>query len=96
MSATLVGTLKNLRPADCDPESLVFATPGGVPLNPKNLYNRQLAPCCDRIGLPRVSWHSFRHTHATLLHASGESLTPIWRPRSLCTPTSFPTRRGAL
>jgi len=23
---------------------------------------------------PRISWHSFRHTHATLLHASGEPL----------------------
>jgi len=74
MSATLVGTLKRLRPAGCDPESLVFATRGGAPLNPKNLYNRHLAPACDEIGLPRVSWHSFRHTHATLLHESGESL----------------------
>jgi len=24
--------------------------------------------------LPRISWHSFRHTHATLLHEAGESL----------------------
>jgi Phage integrase family len=39
-----------------------------------NLYNRQLAPACDRIKLPRVSWHSFRHTHATLLHETCESL----------------------
>jgi integrase len=37
-------------------------------------YNRQLAPACDAIELPRLSWHSFRHTHATLLHESGESL----------------------
>jgi integrase len=74
MSATLVGTLKHLRPTGCNPESLVFSTRGGVPLNPKNLYNRQLAPACDRIKLPRISWHSFRHTHATLLHETGESL----------------------
>jgi integrase len=39
-----------------------------------NLYNRQLARACDRIKLPRVSWHFFRHTHATLLHETGESL----------------------
>ena len=38
------------------------------------MYNRELAPACDRIGQPRISWHSFRHTHATLLHANGESL----------------------
>jgi integrase len=38
------------------------------------MYNRELAPACDELGLPRVSWHSFRHAHATLLHESGESL----------------------
>jgi len=56
------------------PEELVFQTPKGTPLSDKNLYNRELAPACDRIGQPRISWHSFRHTHATLLHANGESL----------------------
>jgi integrase len=39
-----------------------------------NLYNRVLAPACDRIKELRVSWHSFRHTHATLLAESGESM----------------------
>ena|SRR5215472_3662152 len=33
-----------------------------------------LALACDRIKQPRISWHSFRHTHATLLHANGETL----------------------
>src|SRR5262249_15999339 len=56
------------------PDNLVFRTAKGTPLNDKNLYNRELAPACDRIKEPRVSWHSFRHTHATLLHANGESL----------------------
>jgi site-specific recombinase XerD len=65
---------KQLRPAGCEPECLVFATSRGTPLNAKNLYNRQLAPACDEIALPRISWHSFRHTHATLLHEAGESL----------------------
>jgi integrase len=74
MSSTLVGIFKQLRPQECAPESLVFATWKGTPLNAKNLYNRQLAPACDAIELPRISWHSFRHTHATLLHEAGESL----------------------
>lgn len=74
MSASLVGIFKQFRPTGCEPESLVFATWKGTPLNAKNLYNRQLAPACDAIELPRVSWHSFRHTHATLLHYAGESL----------------------
>lgn len=56
------------------PDELLFCTPKGTPLSPKNLYNRVLAPACDRIGQPRVSWHSFRHTHATLLAEVGGSL----------------------
>ncbi|MGH7743833.1 MAG: tyrosine-type recombinase/integrase [Candidatus Dormibacteria bacterium] len=56
------------------PEDLVFCTTKGTPLSPKNLYNRVLAPTCDRIGLPRISWHSFRHTNATLLGEVGESV----------------------
>jgi len=56
------------------PEDLVFCTTKGTPLSPKNLYNRVLAPTCDRIGLPRISWHSFRHINATLLGEVGESV----------------------
>lgn len=56
------------------PDDLVFCTPKGTPMSSKNLYNRQLAPACDRTKEPRVSWHSFRHTHATLLGEVGESL----------------------
>lgn len=56
------------------PEHLVFQTPKGTPQSPKNLYNRVLAPACDKAGLSRVSWHSFRHTNATLLGEVGESV----------------------
>jgi integrase len=63
------GSFKSIAPND-----LVFSTPTGTPLNQKNLYNRVLAPACDRIKQPRVSWHSFRHTHATLLTEVGESI----------------------
>jgi integrase len=56
------------------PEDLVFQTPTGTPLDAHNLYNRELAPACDQIGQPRISCHSFRHTHTTLLSETGESL----------------------
>ena len=55
-------------------DDLVFTTPKGTPRSSKNRYNRELAPACDRIKTPRVSWHSFRHTHATLLAEVGESM----------------------
>jgi integrase len=56
------------------PNDLLFYTPTGTPVDKQNLYNRVLAPACDRIKQPRVSWHSFRHTHATLLTEVGESI----------------------
>jgi integrase len=56
------------------PEDLLFSTPKGTPLSPKNLYNRLLAPACDAIGEPRISWHSLRHTQATLAPEVGASL----------------------
>ena len=55
-------------------DELVFKTRGGTPLNPKNLLRRVLQPACVKLSLPVISWHSFRHTHATLLGEVGESL----------------------
>ncbi|MGB7848008.1 MAG: tyrosine-type recombinase/integrase [Candidatus Acidiferrum sp.] len=76
ISSALRRVLENQRAClnPASPDELVFQTPTGTPLSDKNLYNRELAPACDRIGQPRVSWHSFRHTHQTLLHDSGASL----------------------
>ncbi len=76
MSEFLSGILKTYLtggPSN-SPEDLVFRTRTGTPLSSKNLYNRELAPACDLIKQPRVSWHSFRHTHATLLAEVGESI----------------------
>jgi integrase len=76
MSSALADVLEKHRAegGQCTPEGLVFRTSKGTPLNAKNLYNRELAPACDQIEQPRVSWHSFRHTHATLLGEVGGSL----------------------
>ena len=46
---------------------LVFATSKGTPLSPKNLRNRVLEPTRKALGLPKISWHTFRYTHATWL-----------------------------
>ena len=76
VSDSLRKTLEAHRSRSTRKESndLVFTTPKGTPLSSKNLYNRELAPACDRIKTPRVSWHSFRHTHATLLAEVRESM----------------------
>jgi integrase len=76
ISSLLRSILENHRRiAPAEPSGdLIFQTPTGTPLDAHNLYNRELAPACDRIAQPRVSWHSFRHTHATLLSETGESL----------------------
>ena len=55
-------------------ENLVFASRNSTPINPKNLLRRVLQPTCRKLNLPIISWHSFRHTHATLLGEVGESL----------------------
>lgn len=76
MSFALCEALKVHR-ASCirsEPRDLVYSTTKGTPLSPKNLYNRALAPTCDGLHLPRVSWHSFRHSSATLLGEVGESV----------------------
>src|SRR6266513_882309 len=55
-------------------EAFVFASRNGTPMDSHNLLGRVLKPACKRVGLPSISWHSFRHIHATLLSDLGESL----------------------
>ena len=55
-------------------EDLVFQTRNGTPLNDTNLLHRHLKPAGWKIGMPSLSWHTLRRTHATLLQAAGASL----------------------
>lgn len=50
---------------------LVFATETGFPPSPSNLRQRYLYPACEKAGVPRVTFHQLRHTHATLLLKAG-------------------------
>ena len=55
-------------------EDLVFQTRNGTPLNDTNLLHRHLKPVGGKLGMPWLSWHVFRRTHATLLQVAGASL----------------------
>ena len=73
--------MKTLRPLWllllCGQFSSARCTNKGTPLSPKNLYNRALAPTCDELGLPRISWHSFRHANGTWIGEVGESVKTV-------------------
>jgi hypothetical protein len=55
-------------------DSLVFQTRNGTPYSDTNLLHKQLNPVVRKLGMPWLSWHTLRRTHATLLQASGASL----------------------
>jgi integrase len=57
------------------PESLVFCSRNGIPLNERNLIGRVLKPAGRKLGMPWLSWHVFRHTHATLGEQVGMALS---------------------
>ena len=63
------------RPADAEEEALVFATHSGHPYSPNNIRARVLVPALERAGVPRVGFHAFRHTCASLLIERG--LSPL-------------------
>jgi integrase len=69
--------LAPLRPAAVDPRALVFATREGLRLERWNLLRKHVKPAAKRLGLPRVTWHLLRHSHATMLDSVGTPLGTI-------------------
>jgi integrase len=59
-------------------EDWVFASPqsiGKLPYWPNTVLVRHVQPAADRAGITkRIGWHTFRHTLATLLQASGAGI----------------------
>jgi integrase len=55
-------------------EDLVFQTRNGTPFNDTNLLHHHLKPAGRQLGMPWLSWHTLRRTHATLLQVAGASL----------------------
>ncbi len=57
------------------PDDLIFASRNGTPLNENNLLRRVIKPIAVKLGMPWLSWHVFRHTHATLGEQIGMALS---------------------
>jgi integrase len=58
-------------------ESPVFASQTGTELIPSNVWRRVLKPTRDSVGLAWVSFHSFRHTCASLLFEAGRNVKQV-------------------
>ncbi len=56
---------------------LIFAQPNGKPLHGHNLSYRVMPKIIKRAKVPKARFHDLRHTHGTLLDASGVSLKII-------------------
>jgi len=51
-------------------ESLVVATSAGGPISASNFLQREFYPALEAARLPRVVFHSLRHTASTILASS--------------------------
>ena len=69
--------LGGIQPQESNSDTLVFSTRSGSPLDRRNLLRRHLQPACEAAGLPVITWHSLRHSHATLLDATGAPLGTV-------------------
>lgn len=58
------------------PDDLVFTTERGTPINDDNL-RRSLTRALKRAGLPRVKFHSLRHSAGSVMLAQGEQLVDV-------------------
>ncbi len=56
-------------------EDWAFANPvTGKPYWPGRIQKNWLVPAAEKAGIGRIGWHTFRHSHSTLLHALGVDL----------------------
>lgn len=75
LSRLLMETLCKLR-ENSGARSTIFLNAEGRPWDPKNV-NNYLKALCQRAGVPQVSFHALRHTHATTALAAGAGLHQV-------------------
>jgi len=67
---------------------LLFPSSAGTIFDDRNLIRNEVEPVCDRLGIPRFSWHSLRHTFSTIAE---NNRVPISVVQSLLGHTSAST-----
>ncbi|MGC1107575.1 MAG: site-specific integrase [Candidatus Acidiferrales bacterium] len=77
VDSVVLEALRKIQPETCDPNGYVFSSGRGTALNPENVRSRVLYPACERAGIPRVGWHSFRYTYTTWGNATGENIKAL-------------------
>lgn len=60
-------------------DDLVFAANNGAPLHRENMSRRVLKPAAEEAGVGWASFHTFRHTCASLLFARGKNAKQVQR-----------------
>lgn len=60
-----------------NPEGLVFVSRKGTKLRKGNVLRRDFVPAIEEAGVPRLRFHSLRHSHATQLLAKGVSVKVV-------------------
>ena len=71
------GMAERLRRVEGAPEALVFTTLTGRQINRSNLWRDVLHPAAERARVPWVSFHTFRHTCASLLFSAGKNVKQV-------------------
>lgn len=65
--------------SDLGPDDLIFAAGNGAPLRAENVRRRQLKPAATKAGVPWIGFHTFRHTAASMLFATGANVIRVQR-----------------
>lgn len=63
--------------AQSAPDAPVFASKSGTPLSASNVRNRVLLPAREATGLGWVTFHSFRHSCASILFENGQDIQRV-------------------
>lgn len=78
LSAGMVERLRaHRRDTYAGADAPVFPSKAGTPLRPSNLHRRALQPAREAAGLPWATFHTLRHTCASLLFAEGRNVKQV-------------------